>query len=165
MQSEFAARAILSITNPNKGWVVKELDRLRQEWAEWLEAAQNMGDSPDYDPQTCTEAIKDGFTNRRNHDTLREKTLVFIGNNFSGYDFLFENWPNHPHEDNTSRLAIIIPGWIHRLDTLNSCIEYARVPDGFWTSKGKQLVDEIVKAAPDKAVDIAVSYLKNPTSD
>jgi hypothetical protein len=165
MGREFETPAIFSITNPNKGWVFKELETLRVEWVKWLETAQNMDESPDYDPQTCTEAIKDGFTNRRKHDTLRDKTLVFIGNNFSGYDFLFANWPDSPHEDNTSRLAVIIPGWVHRLDTLSSCIEYARVPDGYWKSKGKQLVDEIVKATPDKATDIAASYLKNPTSD
>ena len=165
MGRKFEARAIFSITNPNKGWVVQELDKLRNEWVEWLEVAQNLEDSPDYGPQTCTEAIKDGFTNRRKHDVLREKTLVFIGNNFSEYGFLFENWPPYPHEDNTSRLANIIPGWLHRLETLSSSIEYARVPDNFWKAKGKQLVDEIVKAAPDKAAEIAASYLKNPTSE
>lgn len=165
MRKKFEPRAIFSITNPNKGWVVQELDKLRNEWAEWLEVSQNLGDSPDYDPQTCTEAIKDGFANRRIHDVLREKTLVFIGNNFSGYEFLFENWPSHPHEDNTSRLAKIIPGWTHRIETLSSSIEYARVPDSFWKAKGKQLVDEVVKATPEKAAEIATSFLKNPTSE
>ena len=165
MRRKFEARTVFSIANPNKAWVVQELDNLRNEWAEWLGAAQNLEDSPDYDPQTCTEAIKDGFANRRKHDIIREKTLVFIGNNFTGYEFLFENWRPHPHEDNTSRLAEIIPDWIHRLETLNASIEYARVPDGFWKEKGKQLVDEIFRAAPDKAVGIATSYLQNPTSE
>lgn len=165
MRRKFEGRTIFSIANPNEAWVVQELDNLHNEWADWVEVAQNLEDSPDYDPQTCSEAIKDGFANRRKHDIIREKTLVFIGNNFSGYGFLFENWPPHPHEDNTSRLAKIIPSWIHRLETLSASIEYARVPDGFWKQKGKQLVDEVVKAAPDKAVEIATSYLKNPTAE
>jgi hypothetical protein len=106
-------RPIFSIANPNKAFVVRELDRLKKEWADWLEMSRNLGDSTDYDPETCSEAIKDGFANRRKHEILREKTLVFIGNNFSGYEFLFENWPNHPHEDNTSRLrSISLVGFI-----------------------------------------------------
>jgi hypothetical protein len=157
-------REILALANPNKGWAVNELDKLRKEWSNWLEIAQKLPDSSDYDPRTCTDAIKDGFANRRKHEVLREKTLVFIGNNFSGYGFLFSNWPTHPHEDNTSRLARIIPSWIHRLETLSACIDYARVTDGFWLSKGKQLVDEVVKASPQKAAEIAASYLKNPFS-
>ena len=164
MVRKFETRAIFSITNPNKGWVVQELDKLRSEWAVWHEVAQNLADSPDYNPQTCTEAIKDGFANRRKHDVLREKTVEFIGNDFSGYEFLFENWPSHPHEDNTSRLAKIIPGWLHRLETLSASVEYARVPDSYWKAKGKELVDKVVKVGPDKAAEIAASYLKNPTS-
>jgi hypothetical protein len=61
-------------------------------------------------------------------------------------------------------LARIIPSWIHRLEPLSACIDYARVADGFWLSKGKQLVDEVVKASPQKAAEIAASYLKNPFS-
>lgn len=157
-------REILMLTNPNKGWVVDRLDELRAEWSAWLDISQNLSDSPDYNPNTCTEAIKDGFANRRKHEVLREKTLVFIGNNFSGYAFLFENWPEYPHESNTSRLVEIIPSWIHRLETISACIEYARVTDGFWKSKGKQLADKIISVTPETAAEIATSYLKNPTS-
>lgn len=117
-------REVLMLTNPNRGWVVNELDKLLGEWRNWLEIARLLPDSPDYDRQTCSEAIKDGFANRRKHEILREKTLVFIGNNFSGYAFLFENWPPYPHESNMHRLVDIVPGWIHRLETLSACIEY-----------------------------------------
>jgi hypothetical protein len=161
MQS-MTPREILTIVNPNKGWVVNELDKLLTEWREWLIVAQSLPDSPDYNPSTCTEAIKDGFSNRRKHEQLREKTLVFIGNHLSGYAFLFQNWPSHPHEANTLRLAKIIPSWIHRLETLSACIDYARVTHGFWMSKGKQLVDEIVKTTPEHGAEIAASWLKNP---
>lgn len=165
MRREFESRPLFSISNPNKGWVVAELDKLRKEWAGWLETAEGMTDSPDFNPQTCTEAIKDGFANRRKHEVLREKTLVFIGNNFAGYDFLFENWPRYPHEDNTSRLKRIVPGWIHRLDKLSATIEYARVPDGYWKSQGKKLVDKIGEVGPEKAADVAASWLKNPLAE
>ena len=157
-------RPIFEITNANKSWVVAEIDKLRREWNLWLETASALNDSPEYNPKTCAEVIKDGRANIRKHAVLREKTLVFIANNFAGYEFLFENWPSHPHEDNLSRLRKVIPGWIHRLETLAACVEYARVPEGFWASKGKQLVDRIANAAPDKAAEIAASYLKNPLS-
>lgn len=162
MASELKPRDAFAITNANKPLVVEQLDKLRKEWSAWLEHGQGLGDSTDFDPNTCTECIKDGYTNLRKHEVLREKTLVFIANNFAGYGFLFENWPNHPHEDVTSRIVRKAPGWMHRLDTLAACIEFARVPDGYWTAKGKQLIDALAKAGPNKAVDIATSYLKSP---
>jgi hypothetical protein len=165
MPHEFAPREVFAISNPNKAWVVNELDKLRREWSDWLEVAKGLGDSPDFNPNTCTEAIKDGWDNIRKHDVLKERTLVFIGNNFTGYGFVFANWPTPPHEDVTSRIRKRVPGWMHRLEVLSSCIEYARVPDGFWMSKGKQLVDEVIKATPEKAIAIAASYLKNPMAD
>jgi hypothetical protein len=155
-------REIFTITNSNKGWVLNKLYELRQECEQWLQTVRHLADSTDYNPQTCTEAIKDGFANRELHRVLRDKTLVFIGNHFSGYAFLFENWPSFPHENNIGRLANIVPDWIRRLNTLSECIEYARVTDGFWKEKGKQLTDAIVKAAPEKAAEIAATYLKNP---
>jgi hypothetical protein len=154
-------REILTITNPNKGWVVNKLDELGREWEAWLETVRHLPDSPDYNPQTCTEAIKDGFANRELHGVLRDKTLVFIGNHFSGYAFLFANWSPFPHENSIGRLRDIVPDWIRRLKTLSECIEYARVTDGFWKEKGKQLTDAIIKA-PDRAAEIAATYLKNP---
>jgi hypothetical protein len=165
MPRKMEPRPIFSVTNPNRGWVVRELDRLRNEWAGWLDTARGLGDSPDYNPETCAESIKDGWDNIRKHEVLREKTLVFIGNQFAGYEFLFDDWPSHPHEDNLSRLRVIIPTWIHRLETLSSCIEYARLPDGFWTTKGKQLVDKIIQVGPEKGAAIATSWLKNPLVD
>src|SRR5215469_15595758 len=102
-------REIFTITNPNKGWVVNKLEELRQEWERWLETVRLLPDSPDYNRYDGTEAIKDGFSNRELHDILRDKTLVFIGNHFSGYGFLFETWPSSPHEDNTGRLRNIVP--------------------------------------------------------
>jgi hypothetical protein len=47
---------------------------------------------------------------------------------------------------------------------LSSCIEYARVTDGFWKSKAKELVEKVVETTPEKAAGIVESYLKNPFS-
>jgi hypothetical protein len=148
-------RPIFAITNANKAWVVSALDKLRQEWVAWLKFTQGLGISSEFNPQTCTEAIMDGLENRQKHDVLREKTLVFIANNFSGYEFLFESWPTYPHESNTSRLRAIIPGWINRLDILNACIDYAHVPDGFWKEQAKKLVSKIAEVGPEKATEVA----------
>lgn len=153
---------VLSISNPNKAWVSKELDKLLVEWTTWNDVCQNLGDSPDFNPQTCTEAIKDGYANLRKHEVLREKTLVFMRNHFNGAEFVLENWSTHPHEDNTSRLKEKVPTWIHRLEILKASMDYVLVPDGFWKTKGKELVDTLSKTSAEKAVDVAASFLKNP---
>jgi len=70
----------LQIFNPNKAWVVKEFDKLLGEWRAWNNSVKFFEDSPDYNPQTCSEAIKDGWKNLRKHEVLREKTLVFLRN-------------------------------------------------------------------------------------
>ena len=161
MKSEEAFE-VLSISNPNKAWVCSELDKLIHEWKVWDEYCQNLGDSPDYNPQTCSEAIKDGFANRKKHEVLREKTLVFMRNHFNGAEFILENWKSHPHESNTSRLKHVVPNWVHRLEILKASMEYVIVPEGYWKSKGKELIDTLSKTSAEKAVDIAASYLKNP---
>src|SRR4051794_7498948 len=115
---EDAPFPVFAMTNPNKAWVSRELDKLVDQWTAWNDHSQSLGESPDYDPHTCTEALKDGVENRRTHELLREKTLVFLRNHFSGSEFVLEKWPKHPHENSTSRLAQIIPIWIHRLEIL-----------------------------------------------
>jgi len=152
----------LAIVNTNKAWCVKEVDKLLDDWRSWDQFVQNLADSPDFNPSTSTEAIKDGWDNLKKHEILREKTLVFLRNNFTGHEFILEKWPNHPHENVTSRLRKRVPGWIHRLEMLQATLEYARVPDGFWKEKGKELVTAIAKKAPEKAAEIAAAYLKNP---
>jgi hypothetical protein len=156
-----------AILNPNKPWIMKEIDKLLQEWQEWLEFAQELAaqpDSPEYHPNTCAEVIKDGRENIRKHELMREKTLVFMRNNFSGYEFVLEKWPSHPHEDNLSRLQSKIPGWIHKLELLKASMNYVIVPESFWRERGKDLIKKITDLAPEKALDIVTSYLKNPTA-
>lgn len=99
---------------------------------------------------------------RRKHEILREKTLVFIFNNFTGFEFLFSNWPRHPHENNIARLRAIVPGWTQRLDMLSACIDYARVPDSFWKEQSKKVVSKIAEVGPGKAAELVERYLRNP---
>lgn len=153
---------VFAITNPNKAWVSAEIDKLIGEWTEWYEYSKQLGESSDYDPRTCTEAIKDGWENRHKHEILREKTLVFMRNHFSGAEFVLANWKPHPHEDVTSRLSWIIPGWIHRLEILKASMEYVQVPEGYWKNKGKEFIDALTQASAEKAPEIAASWLKNP---
>ncbi|MDX8396648.1 MAG: hypothetical protein R8K22_09560, partial [Mariprofundaceae bacterium] len=60
---------VLSITNPNKAWVCEQIDSLIKEWSEWNKFCQSIEDSPDFDPQTCSDAIKDGFENIKTEET------------------------------------------------------------------------------------------------
>ena len=153
---------VLSITNPNKAWVCEEIDKLIKEWSEWNEICQNLDDSPDFNQQTCAEAIKDGYENIRKHEILREKTLVFMRNHFDGSEFVLENWKPHPHEDNCSRLKNKVPYWIHRLEILKSSMNYVLVPDSYWKARGKGFLDALSKSTAEGAIDVAASYLKNP---
>lgn len=156
--------APFGISSPNTARVVKEFDNLMDEWRAWNKAAQSFGDSPDYNPQTCAESIKDGWDNIHKHEILREKTLVFLRNNFTGSGFIFENWPSHPHESVTSRLRSRVPNWVHRLEILQASIGYARVPESFWKEKAKEIMTALAKATPEKGIEVIASYLKNPIS-
>lgn len=59
---------VLAIINPNKAWVRAELDKLIKEWKSWNDYCQNIEDSSDYNLQTCSEAIKDGWDNIHKHE-------------------------------------------------------------------------------------------------
>jgi hypothetical protein len=123
---------------------------------------QSFPDSPDYDPNRETEALRHGRDKHNQHEILREKTLVFLRNNFNGFEFIVHNYRDHPHESNISALTQKVPMWIHRLEMLQASIDYARVPDSFWKEKGKDLANFISKTGPAKGAEIAASWLKNP---
>jgi len=153
---------VLSITNPNKAWVCEQIDSLIKEWSKWNEFCQTIEDSPDFDPKTCSVAIKDGYENIRKHEILREKTLVFLRNHFEGSEFVLENWKSHPHEDNCSRLINKVPYWIHRLEIIKASMNYILVPEGYWKEQGKVFLSTLSKSTAEGAVDVAASFLKNP---
>jgi hypothetical protein len=153
---------VLSITNPNKAWVSEQIDALTKEWIEWNAFCQNIEDSPDFNPKTCSEAIKDGYENIRKHELLREKTLVLLRNHFSGAEFVLNNWKPHPHEDNCSRLKDKVPYWIHRLEIMKASMNYVLVPESYWKEQGKEFLKVLSKSTAEGAVDVAASFLKNP---
>jgi len=155
----------LLMQNPNRAWVSKEIDCLIKEWSEWNTKVQMLcsgEDSNDFDPKTCSEAIKDGWENIRKHEILREKTLVFLRNHFSGTEFILAKCPSHPHEDVTSRLCKKVPQWLHRLEMLKATMDYVIMPDGFWQGQSKKFLEAISKSTAEGAVEVAKSYLKNP---
>ena len=162
MRREKEILPVFAITNPNKVWVSEEIDKLIQEWAKWDECCQKLGDSPDYNPHTCSEAIKDGHENRRKHEVLREKTLVFLRNHFSGSEFILDGWNSHPYENGSARLKILAPYWRHRLDILKAAMDYVQVPDGYWKGRGKEFLETLSRSSAENAIEVASSYLKNP---
>lgn len=167
-QREVERAPELAIKNPNKAWVSEELDKLMAEWTEWNAfclALADGDDSPDYDPKTCTEAIKDGHDNRRKHEILREKTLVFLRNHFTGSEFILTGWHRPPYENVTARLNVVTAMWLQRLEILKASMDYVIVPEGYWAGQGKKFLDNLSKSSAEGAIDVAASFLKNPMQD
>lgn len=154
-------REPLAFKNPNRAWVMTELEKLYKEWKVWSAFVTTIEDHP-YDHRTHAECFADGVENIDKHDILRTKTLVFLDNNIQGHDFMSSNEYEEPFEDNMGRLRAKVPHRVKELDILIASLEYATVPDGFWTEQGKSLLEKIRDKAPDTALEIAASYLKNP---
>lgn len=150
----------VEITNPNRAWVVSEFEKLYAEWVSWQAEAAQIVDQP-YDRNTRSEVFADGEDNMRKHDVLQAKTLTFLNNNIKGHGFI--DGFDGTHIDRTDlRLRIRVKHRMHQLDMLRPSLEYAKVPEGFWKQKGKELVEILLKKSGDAAVDVAASYLKNP---
>ena len=79
-----------------------------------------------------------------------------------GHNFMLSNEYEEPFERNDLRLRVKVPHRIRELKILMASLEYALVPDGFWMERGKILVETITGKAPEKAVEIAASWLRNP---
>ncbi|OCP06134.1 hypothetical protein BC374_24215 [Ensifer sp. LC13] len=153
----------LAILNANTAWVTSELAKLHSEWKEWETFVATIEDHP-YDRNTHSECFADGEHNLRKHAVLRTKTLVFLDNNIQGHNFMLSNEYEEPWEDITSRLRNRVPHQVHQLDILLASLQYAIVPDGFWKEQGKKMMDSLAKSAPEKAADVAASWLRNPLS-
>ncbi len=156
-------REALAFKNPNRAWVVAELEKLYREWEAWGEFVKTIKDHP-YDRNTHAECYADGVENLDKHDILREKTLTFLDNNIQGHNFMLPNEYEVPFEDRLGRLQARVPHRIKELRVLRASLEYALVPDGFWKEQGKTLVATVKDLPPEAAADIAASYLRNPTS-
>ena len=150
----------LEIINPNRDWVLAELERLHTEWKAWETSVSQIIDQP-YDQNTHSEVFADGEDNMRRHIILQARTLTFLNNNVRGHGFIdgFEG----DHIDRTDlRLAVRVKHRMLAIDVLQASLPYAKVPEGFWKQRGKELIETLSKKSGEAAVDIVASYLKNP---
>ena len=150
----------LEITNPNRTWVMAELDQLHAEWLAWQREVEKIIDQP-YDRHTQSEVFADGETMMRRHDVLQAKTLTFLNNNVRGHGFI-RGFDGRGIDRTDLRLRIRVKHRLHPLDMLQASLQYAKVPESFWKQKAKELLDNVAKKTGDAAIDVTASYLKNP---
>jgi len=150
----------LEILNPNTAWVVRELEKLYEEWLAWRDVVANIQDH-EYDRITHSDVFADGEENMQRHTVLQAKTLTFLNNNIRGHGFI-KRFDGQGCDRTDLRLKIRVKHRISQLEILKASLEYARMPESYWTEKGKELVQKIIDKGWDAAVDVAASYLKNP---
>jgi hypothetical protein len=150
----------LEITNPNRAWVVAELEQLHFEWLAWQREVEKIVDQP-YDRRTQSEVFADGEAMMRRHDVLQAKTLTFLNNNVRGHGFI-RGFDGRGIDRTDLRLRVRVTHRLHQLDMLQASLQYAKVPESFWKQKAKELLDSVAKKTGDAAIDVAASYLKNP---
>ena len=147
----------LAIINPNRGWVVKELNTLIDEWEAWQREVAHIEDHP-YDPKTRTDVFADGEENMQKHEILQAKTLTFLNNNISGHGFI-KGFDGTTCDATDLRLIHRVKHRLHELKILRASLQYAEVPDSFWKKKGKELVDKITNLPTDMAAKVAAEWL------
>ena len=150
----------LEFLNPNRPWVVKELDKLYQDWLTWEEEVSQIVDQP-YDRNRQSEVFADGEEMMQRHEILQAKTLTFLNNNIKGHGFI-KRFDGEGCDRTDLRLKYRVKHRLQNLRILLASLEYARVPESYWREKGKELVGKLVDKGSDAAVEIAASYLKNP---
>jgi len=150
----------LRITNPNRGWVVRELNKLIAEWEEWQKEVAAIQDHP-YNPQIQLDVFTDGEENMNKHDILQAKILTFLNNSIEGHGFI-TGFDGRGCDRTDLRLSFRVKHRLHRLRVLQASLQYAVVPDSFWKIKGKELVDKILSLPKDVAAQVAEEWLKNP---
>ncbi len=150
----------LEFLNPNRPWVVKELDKLYQDWLAWENEVSQIVDQP-YDRSRQSEVFADGEEMMQRHEILQAKTLTFLNNNIKGHGFI-KRFDGEGCDRTDLRLKYRVKHRLQNLRILLASLEYARVPESYWREKGKELVDKVVNKGSDAAVEIATSYLKNP---
>ncbi|WP_415888412.1 hypothetical protein ACMXYV_10295 [Neptuniibacter sp. SY11_33] len=150
----------LRITNPRKDWVASEFGKLISEWEEWQSDIANIQDH-EYDRNTQSSVFLDGEENMEKHSILQMKTITFLDNNFSGHWFIHGR--EHKNCDRTDlRLSIRVKHRLRDLREMYASIEYAQLTDSYWKQKAKEMIDKLAEQTPDKALEIATSYLKSP---
>jgi hypothetical protein len=153
----------LEFLNPNRPWVMKELDKLYQEWLDWEKVVSQIIDKR-YDRNTQSEVFADGEEMMQKHEILQAKTLTFLNNNIKGHGFI-EGFDGKRCDRYDLRLNYRVKHRLQSLRVLIASLEYARVPESYWKQKGKELLDKIIDKAPDAAIDVVANYLKNPMGE
>jgi hypothetical protein len=150
----------LEIINPNKNWVIKELDALIVEWEEWQSEVDQIEDHP-YDRNTQNEVYADGEENMEKHDILQAKTLTFLNNNIKGHGFI-KGFDGQECDRTYLRLNIRVKQRLRQLRILQASIKYALVPEAYLIRKAKELTDKIIASGTETGTKILLEYLKNP---
>jgi hypothetical protein len=153
----------LEINNPNRAWVISELNKLHTEWLVWQKQVSEIKDQP-YDRNTHAEVYADGEGMMKMHDVLQAKTLTFLNNNIKGHGFI-RGFDGRGCDRTDLRLAIRVRHRIHSLEMLRASLPYALVPEGFWSQQAKKFVDQVRDKTGGALVDLATSWLKNPMQD
>jgi hypothetical protein len=94
------------------------------------------------------------------HLVLQAKTLTFLDNNVEGHNFV-RGWTGTHIDRADLRLKYRVRHRLQELEELKGSLPYAQVPDGFWRSRAKILITEIVRN-PFRIVDTIAKALKNP---
>ncbi len=150
----------LELLNPNRVWVLEELNKLYEEWMRWQVEVSGIVDQP-YDRSTQSEVFCDGQDMMEHHEILQAKTLTFLNSNIAGHGFI-TGFDGQGIDRRDLRLAIRVMHRITQLRILMASLEYARVPEGWWKERAKDLIAKLANKSGDAAIEVAKSYLKNP---
>lgn len=150
----------LEVLTPNREWVLTELEKLYAEWKSWEVEVAGIVDQP-FDRNTQTEVFADADENRRKHEILQAKTLTFLNNNIKGHGFI-SGFDGDGTDRRDLRLRVRVKHRMLNLDMLRASMPYARVPEGFWKQKSREMLDRLSKKTGEAAIEVAASYLKNP---
>lgn len=110
----------LSFTHSNKQWVMRELEKIMEEWESWSKEVGQIVDQP-YDRNTHSEVYADGESMMQKHEVLQSKTLVFVDRNVRGHNFIagFDG----THVDRTDlRLKHRVKHRLQELRVLHACL-------------------------------------------
>ena len=150
----------LEILNPNKNWVISELNTIIAEWETWKISVENIQDYP-YDRNTQSEVFADGEGNMEKHDILQAKTLTFLNNNIKGHGFVL-GFDGNACDRTDLRLKIRVKHRLKQLRILQESLQYALVPEAYLVRKAKELTDKIIQSGTEAGTRILLEYLKNP---
>jgi hypothetical protein len=150
----------LEILNPNKNWVMGELNSIISEWESWQNHVEDIRDHP-YDKNTRSEVYADGEENMEKHEILQAKTLTFLNNNINGHGFI-TGFDGEACDRTDLRLKIRVKHRLRQLRILKESLKYALVPEAYLIRKAKELTDKIIESGTEAGTRILLEYLKNP---